>query len=353
MERMRNSFAWRSEGIFPVPNKDIVVIGGSTGSQPVLQQILSDLSPQTPASIFIATHLHYKSPGYLPEILARVGPLPVSQAIDGQPIEKGHVYVAAPDRHLLVVDGTMRLGDGPRENMTRPAIDPLFRSAALSYGSRAIGLVLSGMLNDGASGLSAIKACGGTTVVQHPLDALADQMPRAALEVVDADEVASASDLGALLNRLIGSEAGKAVTCPDMVALEVEIAAGSRLGSEKLRKIADPSPMSCPDCHGVLSEMRDQQPLRYRCQTGHAVTAEIMSARADEFEEAMRIALRVMEERVSLVTRMAEDARQTGRTAVAELYDSRAEDYARYATVLRRAAIGAVRPDRDRQPEAA
>src|SRR5581483_7806425 len=109
---------------------------------------------------------------------------PAAEAVDGQPIEHGRIYVAVPNRHLLVVDGTVRLGDGPRENLTRPAIDPLFRSAALSYGSRVIGVVLSGMLNDGAAGLWAIKACGGTAVVQHPLDAQADQMPLAALETV-------------------------------------------------------------------------------------------------------------------------------------------------------------------------
>src|SRR5215471_13826381 len=147
-----------------MPNRDIIVIGGSAGSGAVLQRILSDLPSDLPASIFVATHLHSKSAGYLAEMLGRASSLEVANAIDGQPIEKGRVYVAVPDSHLLVVDGTMRLGDGPRENMTRPAVDPLFRSAALSYGARAVGVILSGMLNDGASGLWAIKECGGTAI---------------------------------------------------------------------------------------------------------------------------------------------------------------------------------------------
>jgi two-component system chemotaxis response regulator CheB len=323
--------------------KDIIVIGGSAGSSRALQELMAGIPADFPGSLFIATHVPTHTPGYLADVLSRVSAIPVAPAVDGQPIERGRAYVAVPDRHLLVVDGTVRLGDGPRENMTRPAIDPLFRSAALSYGPRTVGVLLSGMLNDGASGLFAIKACGGTAVVQHPLDAEADQMPLAALETVNADAVAPAAKLGELLTGIAQEEADGESSCPDSVELEVRIAAGSRLGAENLRKIADPSPLSCPDCHGVLSEVRDQQPLRYRCQIGHAQTAEVLAARNREVNDAMRIALRVMEERVTLVTRMSEDARRTGRTAVAELYEARAEEYARYATILREAAVEAMR----------
>ncbi len=328
--------------------KDIIAIGGSAGSSTVLQRIMADLPADLPASIFVATHVPSRSSGYLADMLAGAGPLPVSAAIDGQPIERGRVYVAVPDRHLLVVDGTLRLGEGPRENMTRPAIDPLFRSAALSYGARAVGVVLSGMLNDGASGLWAIKSRGGTAVIQHPVDAESDQMPLAALEAVEPDEVATAADLGGVLSRLAASEAGESLAASDSLSLEVEIAAGARLGSHILREIADPSALSCPDCQGVLSEIREGRPLRYRCQTGHASTAEILAARTEEVDQAMRIALRVMEERVTLVTRMAEDARRSGRPAVAELYNARAAEYTRYAEILRTAAVQALRM---RRPE--
>jgi two-component system chemotaxis response regulator CheB len=333
--------------------RDIIVIGGSAGSHSALKQILANLPAELPASIFVTTHVPTNSPGYLAEMLATSAPLPVSQAIDGQPIERGRVYVAVANRHLLLIDGTIGFGDGPRENMTRPAIDPLFRSAALVYGPRVIGVVLSGMLNDGASGLTAIKACGGTAVVQHPLDAVSDEMPLAALEAVTADHVAAAEDLGRVLCELVGRDAGEAVTPPENLSLEVSIAAGSRLGSENLLKIAEPTAMSCPNGRGVLSEIRDEKPLRYRCQIGHALTAEVVAACNDEVDEAMRIALRVMEERVTLVTRMAADARSTGRSAVAELYEARAAEYGRYATVLRDAATAAMRMSRPNRPEAA
>ena len=323
--------------------KDIIVIGGSAGSLSPLRQILADLPADMPASLFIATHVPTASQGYLADALASAGPLPVSKALDGQPVERGRVYTAVPDRHLLLVDGIMRLGDGPRENLTRPSIDPLFRSAAAAYGPRAVGVILSGRLNDGASGLSAIKACGGTAVVQHPLDAVEDEMPLAALEAADVDNVASASELGLLLAEIAKADASEATPCPVNLALEVEIAAGVRLGSEALRRIADPTALSCPECDGVLSEIRHEHPLRFRCQIGDAVTAEVLAARSDDVSEAMQIALRIMEERVTLVARMAEDARATGRRAVAELYEARVGEYSRYAGVLREAAAALLR----------
>lgn len=322
--------------------KDIIVIGGSAGSHTPLRQIMSGLPAGLQASIFVTTHIPTGSAGYLTDALDSAGPLPVSRAVDGQSVECGQVYTAVPDRHLLLVDGIMRLGDGPRENMTRPAIDPLFRSAALAHGSRVVGVVLSGMLNDGASGLLAIKQCGGTAVVQNPLEAHADQMPLAALESVDADEVASANELSQVIARIAAEDAGPSPEPPDNLLLEVEIAAGGRLGSRELRQIADPSALSCPDCGGVLSEVRGEKPLRYRCQIGHAMTADVLVARIDPVSEAMGVALRIMEERVTLVTRMADDARDSGRRAVAELYDSRSVEYSRYAGILRKAASASV-----------
>lgn len=323
--------------------KDIIAIGGSAGSGAVLRKVIGALPSDLPASVFVSTHIPANTPSLLSEILSSRAGIPVAQAVDGQPIERGRVYLAAPDRHLLVVDSTIRLGEGPRENMVRPAIDPLFRSAALAFGSRVVGVVLTGMLNDGASGLHSIKACGGTAVVQSPMDAESEQMPVAALEAVNADHVVPSDQLAGLLVRLAETDAGPSRPPGRELGLEVEIAAGARLGSERLRKIATPSALSCPDCHGVLSETRDDGPLRYRCQIGHGYTAEILASRGAEVDEAIRVAMRVMEERVTLVERMALDARQTGRTAVAELYEARAVEYRGYATTLREAAVASLR----------
>lgn len=151
--------------------RNIIVIGGSAGASPVLARVFAELPRDLPAAIFVVTHFHARGPHSLRDTLVMGSTLPISIAIDGQPIEPGRIYLAAADRHLILAQDVMRLGSGPKENMTRPAIDPLFRSAALAYGPQAIGLVLSGYLDDGASGLAAIKARGGVALVQHPLDA--------------------------------------------------------------------------------------------------------------------------------------------------------------------------------------
>jgi two-component system chemotaxis response regulator CheB len=203
------------------------------------------------------------------------------------------------------------------------------------------------MMNDGAAGLFAIKAAGGTAVVQHPVDAREADMPRAALETVDVDYVAAGGDLAGILGEIAQLDAGPARPPTDSLLFEVEVAAGRRLGSELLREFADPAAITCPDCGGVLSEVREQRPLRYRCQIGHAYTAEELASHDRQVDEAIRIALRVMEERVELIQRMARDARANGRVAVAELYESRVEEYARYATTLRDAAMLTLRMSRE------
>jgi len=330
--------------------RDTIVIGGSSGSGDVLRRLLGDLPRDLEASICVTTHVPTNAPGFLADLLARNSALPVSYATDGQPLEAGHVYLAQPDRHLLLVDGVMHLGVGPRENMVRPAIDPMFRSAALAHGSRTIGVVLSGLLSDGASGLSAIKARGGAGVVQHPLDAQADSMPLAALEAADVDEVASGEQLASVISAMVGVPAPPAPPPSQALELEVAIAAGMGLGSDKLRTFADPVAITCPDCGGVLSEVRDEKPLRYRCQIGHAQTADLILAQAQGLHEALGVALRVMEERVELVSRMTRDARESGRKAVAELYEARAAEYGEYAATLRRAAVESMKSLRPTNP---
>lgn len=237
----------------------------------------------------------------------------------------------------------IRHGYGPRENMVRPAIDPLFRSAAVSYGPRVTAVVLSGMLDDGASGLAAVAARDGVTIVQDPATAASPELPRAACQAVTPDYVAPPAKMGALIAGLIGDEVGDAEPAPPELALEVEIALGRRLGSGRLQRLGEPTAITCPTCAGVLSTVPGP-PLRFRCQTGHGFSAKVLeNAQLDGLEEAFRIALRVIEERVEIVTRMGVDARQTGRNAVASLYDARAHEYGGYARVLREASITMMR----------
>jgi two-component system chemotaxis response regulator CheB len=324
--------------------RNIIVIGGSAGASGVLLQICRALPTDFAASVFVVTHFQHRGPEGLKAMLADACALPVDVAIDGQPVEPGRICLAAADRHLLLARGVVRLGAGPMENLMRPAIDPLFRSAALAYGPRAIGLVLSGRMDDGASGLAAIKARGGLALVQHPKVAQAPSMPEAALAATEVDNVLHDDEIAPALIRLASRPAPTEIAGPNPeLELEVKIAAGANPGAGKLRSMADPSTLTCPTCHGVLSEVRNGAPLRYRCQTGHAFTAETaLAAQQTEVDEAVLIALRVMEERLTLVSRMAQEAREQGRGAIAKLHERRAEEYAGYAATLRQAAARAL-----------
>lgn len=320
--------------------RDIVVIGGSSGATAPLKSILGALPSDLPASVFVVLHIPARSLGLLTTVAQAASHLPVRSSEDGMPIEPGHIYLGVPDRHLLLVDGQIRLGRGPRENMARPAIDPLFRSAAMSYGPRVVGVLLSGLLNDGAAGLSAIKRCGGLALVQDQQDAIADEMPLAGLRAVTADLIGASSRLGDVISDLVREPAGPQLSIPPEIRLEVDIAAGERIDSGVLQRVADPAPLICRDCGGALSQVREPGPLRFRCQVGHAFTAEVLATEQESaVDEALRVALRVIEERAELVTRMAADGRNSGRRAVAEMYDERAEEYRRYADTIRRAVL--------------
>ncbi|MFN3932751.1 MAG: chemotaxis protein CheB [Brevundimonas sp.] len=319
--------------------RDIVAIGGSAGSVEVIRTICRGLPADLQASVLIAVHVGSIGQDLLGRILDADGPIPAGTAVEGEPLERGRIYVAPADHHLVVDDRTIRLGRGPRENMSRPAIDPLFRSAGISAGPRAIGVLLSGMLNDGASGLADLKRCGGVTVVQSPLDAIEDEMPRTALLASDIDYRASASDLAGLIGRLIEEEAGPELSPPANIALEVAIAVGRPSDSSVIAEIASPVPLSCPGCGGTLSQIR-RSPLRFRCQVGHGYTAEALAQeQEDAVDEAIRIALRVIGERVVLMEKMALEARQAGRTAAAASFDERALELRGHADVLMESAL--------------
>jgi two-component system, chemotaxis family, protein-glutamate methylesterase/glutaminase len=322
-----------------VPSRDIVVVGGSLGAIDALRCICRDLPAALPAAVFVVVHVGQFGVD-LAGGLAGQALLPVATAQDGTPIEPGKIFVAPADRHLLLVDGTIQLGLGPRENMARPAVDPLFRSAAVSYGPRVIGVVLSGLLNDGAAGLAAVKQCGGLAVVQNPADARADSMPLRALQSCDVDYRAPVAGLGGLLARLAREPAGPPVPIPREIRLEVDIALGRPIDAPTLAGIADPSPLSCPQCGGVLSEIRSKPPLRFRCQVGHGFTADVLDRQQEgSIDEALRVALRIIEERASLADRIAADARANGHTKTAPIFEERSRELRGYAQTIREAVL--------------
>jgi two-component system chemotaxis response regulator CheB len=315
--------------------RDIVTIGASAGGVKPLRDILKALPADFPASVFVVLHIGAES--HLTEILDRACALPVVSPDSGDTITRSRVYVAPPARHLLLHDGHVLLRRGPRENLSRPAIDPLFRSAACSYGSRVIGVILSGALNDGTAGLRAIKRCGGTAVVQLPSDAMVPHMPMSALNYVEVDHVVPASGIAGLLTRLVREPAGPTPPVPYEIRLETAIATQELDSMGATAKLGQLSSFTCPECQGTLWEVNDGEFLRYRCHVGHAYTAEtILVQQAGHAEEMLFKLLRTHQERAVLARRMADQERTQGRLSLADSLERRATGYDEDAEVIRR-----------------
>lgn len=321
-------------------SKDIIVIGGSAGSIQVLSELAASLPKNLPASVFVVVHIAPEAHSLLPEILTTAGPLPASHAQDGQSIERGHIYVAPPDHHLLLEDGVMRTVRGPKENRHRPAVDPLFRSAAVQYGPRVAGVILSGALDDGSAGLLEIKRRGGAAVVQDPESAQHKGMPESALRTVKADYVVQPDALGGVLAQI--AEGAKDRSEPALkpngtaAAREAKIAEFDMPAIEAEDRPGHPSAFACPECHGVLWEIEDGPVLRYRCRVGHAMTAEYLAVEQREaIERALWVAMRAMEENASLHRQLGQRARDRDFYRTAAVHDEQAKEQEDSALLVR------------------
>ena len=297
--------------------KRVVVIGASAGGIEALRVLVSGIPETFPAPICIVIHTSPESPGVLAEILNRLTPLSVSQACDGQRLEAGHIYVAPPDRHLIIEPGRVRVTKGPREHRFRPSIDPMFRSAAQVFGPNAIGIVLTGNLDDGVAGLSTIKKLGGTAIVQDPSEALFSSMPLQAMTNVNVDHVVPLTHIPRLLVELTS---GLPVDVepqrvPRHIEVEVNIAKEQNPRDAGLEQVGKPSPYACPECHGVLLEIDDDGRLRFRCHTGHAYSLEsLLAAINDGIENAMSTAMRSIEEGSLLMKDIATQLKRRNRS---------------------------------------
>jgi two-component system chemotaxis response regulator CheB len=321
-----------------MPDHDIVVVGASAGGVEALVSLAASLPAQLPAAVFVVLHLPPTGSSALPDILSRHGPLPASHVKDGEPIEPGRIYVAPPDHHLLIRTGHMQLARGPRENGHRPAVDPLFRSAAREYAIRVIGVVLSGALDDGTAGLVAVKSRGGLAVVQDPADALYSGMPGNALEHVNVDHVVPVAVMGELLARLTVEPAPEPPgPAPAEMKLEVEVEVeGFSLDAMEGNHPGEPSGFSCPDCNGVLWEIQDGGLQRYRCRVGHAWSPEsLLIQQTEALEAALWVALRSLEERAALARRLAEPARGRGHSITATRFEEQATEAQQAARLVR------------------
>jgi two-component system, chemotaxis family, protein-glutamate methylesterase/glutaminase len=317
----------------------VVVVGASAGGVSALEKLASGLAADFPAPILIVLHLAANHKSLLAEILSRAGPLSACNARDGMAMAAGEIYIAAPDCHLLVDRDRVMVRKGPRENGFRPSVDVLFRSAAHAWGSHAIGVVLSGALDDGASGLWAIKELGGIAVVQDPADAAFDSMPVHALRRASVDYKVPAANIGALLGDLVRrpapAQAVGAEKLREELKAEIDISAGD---SPMSKHIVDrkPTPYTCPSCHGVMFEVREGSRRRFRCHTGHGYTAEsLLTKLMETTEDRLWDATRAVEEAVFLLREAARDLQQTGMDRAAHELVAKAQRATRELELLR------------------
>jgi two-component system chemotaxis response regulator CheB len=317
-------------------NRDLLAVGTSAGGVEALLFLVKQLPADFPAAILITIHLASRST--LPDILARAGSLPAKFAGQRDVLHKGRIYVAPPGRHLLIDGDVLSLGTGPRENNVRPAIDPMLRSAAICCGHRSIGVVLTGTMGDGASGLWALNQCGGATIVQDPHDAAFPEMPLTALNRSKPHHVAKLADMPALLERLVQQPAGKPAAVPANLKFEVEIARTGASSMEDMDRIGRRSVLACPDCHGVMWEIDEADLTRFRCHVGHAYTEDSMSmALEDNLRRALGSALRGLEERVALADKLQRQAVLRGHRNVAQHWTERKKEFEAEADVVRKA----------------
>lgn len=319
---------------------DVVVVGASAGGVEALRAMTGSLPADLPAPVIVVLHIPRRAPSALPAILSRSGPLPAVPVEQGIPLRNGTIYVAPSDRHVLIADGHLHLSLGPMENGHRPAIDPLFRSAAAEFGSRAIGVVLSGTRDDGTAGLAAISRRGGDALVQEPGEALYAAMPLNALEYVPSATRHPADKLGVVLAELLRDEARAAIppAGPDSVLLaENSISAMSAAPDATAGLVgAVPSGLSCPSCDGVLFELPGEPAPRFRCRVGHAWSPHSLAVeQTTEAEDALWMALRALEDRAALLRRLAERAEQRGHLRSAEMHRDRAVEAAQNADRVR------------------
>ncbi|ARP90682.1 hypothetical protein CAL14_10515 [Bordetella genomosp. 9] len=281
-----------------------VVIGASWGGIKALQRLVAALPADLPAAVLIVQHIGAHR-SQLAELLDFSGPLRAVWPSEGEEIAARTIYLAPPDRHMVLEGTRIRLLASPKENHARPAIDPLFRSAAITFRERCIGVILTGLLDDGSAGLAAVKHCGGLALVQDPADAEQGDMPRNAIANVQVDRVAPLHEMGRLIDELARREAPESTAEPGKeVRMEQELASESG-GVDTLEALGRPSPLTCPDCGGTLFELTQSPPVRYRCHTGHAYTlASLAAFQRQATEDAVWTAVRALGEKLVILQRM-------------------------------------------------
>jgi two-component system chemotaxis response regulator CheB len=317
-------------------------MGASTGGFEAFKKIIQDLPPDIDASIFIVWHISPNIRGILPDVLNKVNTIYAAHAYDKETIEPNRIYVAPPDHHLLIEDGLVRVTRGPKENRFRPAVDPLFRSAAYAYGQRVIGVVLSGGLDDGTAGLWRIKYSGGIAVVQDPADAEVPSMPENAQREVAIDHCVPVSEMAALLARLSKEEITEKTEDmkDEKTKTEIAIAAEENALRKGAVNLGEPSSFACPECHGVLAKILDGSLVRYRCHTGHAYSADtLMAAITEKIEDSLYSAIRGMDESILLLNHIGDHYAEANDPKLAGAYFKKAKEAEERSLLVRKAVL--------------
>ena len=320
---------------------DIIVVGASAGGVAALMELCRALPKDLRAAILVVIHTSPTSTGILPQVIGRAGPLPAQFPEQGETIKPGTIYIAPPNHHMLISDGVISLTYGPKENGFRPAVDPMFRTAARAFGTRVIGVILSGGLDDGSEGLLFIKKYGGLAVVQDPREADFPSMPASALEAVDVDHVVKVREMAELLPKLVRLAAPPASQGVPMASPQDRGPGPAEAGDQALTQKTMPGspPLTCPECGGSLWEFYEGRKLsRYRCHVGHNFTPKgLLANKTSEVEGALWTALRALEENAELRRRMCRRAQDSNLGALAQQYEQaaiEAENRARLIRVL-------------------
>jgi two-component system, chemotaxis family, protein-glutamate methylesterase/glutaminase len=317
-----------------------IVMGASAGGVETLKEIVAAFPANLPAPVFVVLHIRPFIASSLPEILSESGPLPAIHPRDGTKIKPGVIYVAPPDHHLLIEDDHVAVKKGPKENRFRPSIDALFRSAAYVYGARAIGVILSGALDDGTSGLWSIKRLGGIAIVQQPNQARFESMPRSALEYVNVDYNLPSSRIGPLLTRLANEPpahsersvraAHSSTAKKDLLARmhkEVEIAVEDGAFQKGIMELGELTPFTCPECHGVLVRIDEGKMSRFRCHTGHAYTdSALLEGVMETTGDMLWQVIRSLEESAMLLKNMGKHLKDAGDSKRAKPFLAKAKE---------------------------
>jgi two-component system chemotaxis response regulator CheB len=317
----------------------IIVIGASSGGFEALKKIIRGLPADFETPVFIVWHMGPEVFGVLPQVFNRENKILAAHAYDKEPIKPNRIYVAPPDHHMLIEDGMVRVTRGPKENRFRPAVDPLFRSAAFSHGNFVTGVILSGSLDDGTAGLWTVKHYGGVAIVQDPADAEVPSMPESAIREVKVDYCLPVSDIAQVLVRLSKEPVERTEFVRDnQTKKEIEIAGGKNAMEKGNLKFDELTPYTCPECHGVLSRLHNDRIVRYRCHTGHAYSTDtLIAAISENIEDSLYSAIRGIDESVILMNHIGDHYAEINNPKLAAIYFQKAKEADERSQLVRKA----------------